>query len=83
MRLSELPCDLTLHEIADDATRIGEFRVESALVCHPGPTVGYRITDGKGRVVTYLPDHEPALGAKAFPSTPMITFGSSIAAAPA
>ena len=40
---------------------IGEFRVSSALVCHPGPTVGYRITDARGRVLAYLPDHEPAL----------------------
>jgi Beta-lactamase superfamily domain len=27
---------------------------------HPGPTIGYRIEHG-GKVVTYLPDHEPAL----------------------
>jgi len=40
------------------------------LICHPGPTVGYRITDARGRVVTYLPDHEPALGAAPFPSLP-------------
>lgn len=81
VRLSELPCSLTLHELADETTRIGEFAIESALVCHPGPTIGYRITDAKGRVVTYLPDHEPALGADPFPSTPLEwTSGGQLAA---
>ena len=70
VRLSELPCSLTLHEVPGEDMQIGEFRVEAALICHPGPTVGYRITDARGRVVTYLPDHEPALGAAPFPSLP-------------
>ena len=70
VRLSELPCALTLHEVPGEDMRIGEFHVEAALICHPGPTVGYRITDARGRVVTYLPDHEPALGAGPFPSMP-------------
>jgi phosphoribosyl 1,2-cyclic phosphodiesterase len=68
--LRELPCTLNLHEVPCGEVDIGEFRVESALVCHPGPTVGYRITDGAGKVLTYLPDHEPALGARSFPSLP-------------
>jgi len=81
VRLSELPCAMTLHEVGDGTLRIGEFTVQSALVCHPGPTVGYRITDSRGSVVTYLPDHEPALGAKPFPSTPTEwTSGGKLAA---
>ena len=68
--LRELPCTVKLHEVPRGVVDIGEFRVGSALVCHPGPTVGYRITDGSGRVLTYLPDHEPALGARPFPSLP-------------
>jgi phosphoribosyl 1,2-cyclic phosphodiesterase len=68
--LSELPCRLTLHEVGEAEVDIGEFRVCAARVCHPGPTVGYRIADALGKVVTYLPDHEPALGANAFPSLP-------------
>ncbi len=70
VRLHELPCRLTLHELPRGEFEIGEFRVASALVCHPGPTLGYRITDSEGQVLTYLPDHEPALGAKTFPSLP-------------
>ena len=70
VRLSELPCRLTLHEVSEAQVDIGEFRVAAAHVCHPGPTVGYRITDSMGKVATYLPDHEPALGPNAFPSLP-------------
>lgn len=47
---------------------VGAFEVRGAtvtadLVCHPGPTVGYRVDDGPA-VATYLPVHEPvfALG---------------------
>jgi phosphoribosyl 1,2-cyclic phosphodiesterase len=68
--LSEVPCRLTLHEVRDAEVDIGEFRVAAARVCHPGPTVGYRIADATGKVLTYLPDHEPALGPNAFPSLP-------------
>ena len=68
--LRELPCQLHLHELGQAEFDIGEFRVTSARVCHPGPTVGYRIADSRRRVVTYLPDHEPALGPRPFPSVP-------------
>jgi phosphoribosyl 1,2-cyclic phosphodiesterase len=66
--LRELPCELELHEVPADDMRIGEFRIEAALVCHPGATVGYRIADARGKVLTYLSDHEPALGDASFPS---------------
>ena len=80
VNLRELPCKLTLHEVPCAEVDIGEFRVTSALVCHPGPTVGYRISDATGRVLTYLPDHEPALGACAFPSLPRAwTSGGTLA----
>src|SRR5258706_2818819 len=78
--LRELPCAITLHEVPCGEVDIGEFRVSSALVCHPGPTVGYRIADAQGSVLTYLPDHEPALGALKFPSLPRAwTSGGSLA----
>jgi phosphoribosyl 1,2-cyclic phosphodiesterase len=78
--LRELPCGLHLHEVADAEVDIGEFRVASARVCHPGPTVGYRVRDSGNRTITYLPDHEPALGASAFPSLPRAwTSGGTLA----
>jgi phosphoribosyl 1,2-cyclic phosphodiesterase len=81
VNLSELPCKLVFHDISSRDIDIGEFRVCSALVCHPGPTVGYRITAPKGGVLTYLPDHEPALAALRFPSLPREwTSGATLAA---
>jgi len=79
--LRELPCTITLREVPCGEVELGEFRVTSALVCHPGPTVGYRIADARGSVLTYLPDHEPALGAMKFPSLPRAwTSGGALAA---
>ena len=79
--IRELPCRLHLHEVGDTEAEIGEFHVASSRVCHPGPTVGYRITDSAGKVVTYLPDHEPALGALTFPALPREwTSGGQLAA---
>ena len=39
---------------------IGGLKVAREVIIHPGPTVGYRISDGRA-TVAYLPDHEPAL----------------------
>lgn len=66
VRLRELPCRLALHDVPLGRFEIGGLQVEAALVCHPGPTVGYRITE-RALVLAYVPDHEPALGAERFP----------------
>jgi phosphoribosyl 1,2-cyclic phosphodiesterase len=47
--------------LAPHADRGNSFRIRSSLICHPGPTVGYRIESEDG-IVAYLCDHEPALG---------------------
>ena len=63
VRLRDLACNLELHDVIPlRSFSIGEVEVQTRLVCHPGPTVGYRIECG-GASTTYLPDHEPALGA--------------------
>jgi phosphoribosyl 1,2-cyclic phosphodiesterase len=81
VNLSELPCKLVFHDLATGVAEIGEFRVSSALVCHPGPTVGYRIAEAGGGVMTYLPDHEPALSHLTFPQLPRAwTSGAELAA---
>jgi len=67
VHLRDLP-RLTLHDVPAGEFAVGEFRITADRVCHPGFTVGYRITGGRG-AVTYLPDHEPALGATRFPSS--------------
>ncbi len=79
VRLTELPCRLVLHDVPrPEPAEIGSFRVASALVCHPGPTVGYRIS-ADGATLAYLPDHEPALGLRRFPLRPQWTSGFGLA----
>ena len=62
--IRDLPCKLTLHDIENSIFNIGPFTIQSAYVIHPGPTVGFRVT-GRHSVLTYIPDHEPALGKSA------------------
>jgi phosphoribosyl 1,2-cyclic phosphodiesterase len=66
VHLRDLPCNLEFHEVPGEDAPLGEFVISSALVCHPGPTVGYRIS-GPTASLAYLPDHEPALGVQRFP----------------
>jgi phosphoribosyl 1,2-cyclic phosphodiesterase len=62
VHLRDLPC-VSCHHVPCPPFNIGPFRVQTSLVCHPGPTVGYRIEADSGTVV-YLPDHEPALAVR-------------------
>jgi ribonuclease BN (tRNA processing enzyme) len=79
VRLRDLPCDLTLHDVvATGDFSLGGFEIESQLVCHPGPTVGYRIA-ADDATLCYMPDHEPALGAKIFPGEPNWLSGFELA----
>lgn len=61
--LRDMPSVAQLHEVPGGTIEIGPFAVSSSFVCHPDPTVGYRVECG-GRTLTYLPDHEPRLGVK-------------------
>jgi phosphoribosyl 1,2-cyclic phosphodiesterase len=51
---------LTLHDVQPGSFEIGCFRISSEFICHPGPTLGYRIAEN-GSSMAYMPDHEPAL----------------------
>ena len=79
MLLRDLPRMPILHEVPCLDCEIGEFRVSTSLVNHPGPTVGYRI-EGLTGVLAYLPDHEPALGVRNFPLHKDWTSGYRLAA---
>jgi phosphoribosyl 1,2-cyclic phosphodiesterase len=57
----DLPCNFHLHEISQSDFRIGRLKINSRFINHPGPTVGYRISNTHA-VFAYLPDHEPFLG---------------------
>jgi phosphoribosyl 1,2-cyclic phosphodiesterase len=76
--IRDLPCDLTIHDAPRGEFVINEFKVCADLVTHPGPTMGFRISEG-GAIVTYLPDHEPALGARKFPTGRDWTSGHDLA----
>lgn len=60
--LSEAPAGVSFDDVPREQWRVGGALVEAHTVEHPGPTVGYRIEEA-GRVLVYLPDHEPYLTA--------------------
>jgi phosphoribosyl 1,2-cyclic phosphodiesterase len=78
VQLREMASDLELHGVAGDDFEIGEFRISTMLICHPNPTVGFRIASADG-VLTYMPDHEPALGSRQFPTKAEWTSGYALA----
>jgi ribonuclease BN (tRNA processing enzyme) len=61
--LRDMPSVAQLHEVPEGIAEIGPFTVTAGFVCHPDPTVGYRVECG-GTVLAYLPDHEPWLGVR-------------------
>ncbi len=79
VHLRDLGSTMMLHEVPTKDFDVGEFRVSSALVCHPDATVGFRIS-ADGAVLAYLPDHEPALGVPRFPMSRDWTSGYGVAA---
>jgi phosphoribosyl 1,2-cyclic phosphodiesterase len=58
--LRDVPARITFHDLPGDPWRRDGITIFSDLVLHPGPTLGYRLELG-GVILTYLPDHEPAL----------------------
>jgi phosphoribosyl 1,2-cyclic phosphodiesterase len=61
VELADLPARFVFHDVGDDPWEIGGLRLVAASVSHPGATLGYRI-EADGASLTYLPDHEPAVG---------------------
>ncbi len=79
VRLRDLSRRPTLHDVVQIGTfEVGPFTIHAELVCHPGPTVGYRIEEN-GASLAYLPDHEPALGLADFPGDPDYVPGLGLA----
>ncbi|HEU5476828.1 MAG TPA: MBL fold metallo-hydrolase [Gaiellaceae bacterium] len=60
--LSEAPAEAVFEDVPRESWRVGSAVIEAQMVEHRGPTLGYRIED-EGRVIAYLPDHEPYLTA--------------------
>lgn len=78
VRTRDLLSEFHFHELASNTFEIGSFFITSQIVLHPNPTIGYRIQHEE-QVVTYLPDHEPALGVQNFPGQPEWTSGYELA----
>lgn len=78
VRLGDLPNHPVIHELDSESFFIDGVRVQSEYICHPGPTLGYRISVGDS-VLAYLPDHELQLGSCNFPHDPEWTSGYEIA----
>lgn len=74
----ELAAEIHFHELPAHLIEIDEFVIKAQLIIHPNPTIGYRI-QCSGTSVTYLPDHEPALGGKTFPYDKSWTSGYTLA----
>lgn len=78
VRMNELPMHPIIHELHNSEFSIGEIKINSAFVCHPSPTLGYRIQHEKASFA-YMPDHEIALGSCNFPNEPEWTSGYDLA----
>lgn len=78
VRLRDLPSRPHIHDVPLDRFEVDGFEITCELVAHPGPTVGYRITNGGG-TLAYVPDHEPALGVPHFPLDAEWTSGYGLA----
>ena len=74
----ELAAEFHFHELPADVMEIEEFQVNAQLIIHPNPTIGYRI-QSENAAVTYLPDHEPALGGHTFGTDNSWTSGYRLA----
>ncbi|MBC6367293.1 MBL fold metallo-hydrolase [Algoriphagus sp. AK58] len=78
VKLSELPMHPEVHELGDEEFSIGGIKILSQFLCHPGPTLGYRLTANQ-KTLAYIPDHEVMLGSSDFPHDPEWTSGFEIA----
>jgi phosphoribosyl 1,2-cyclic phosphodiesterase len=78
VRLRDVAARLELHDAPSGQFRIGGIDISAAAVIHPGPTLGYRLSDGSS-TVAYVPDHEPALGGNSVPNETAWTSGHDLA----
>ena len=76
--IRDLPAQVQFHEVTHGVFEIDVLKIYANYVCHPGPTLGYRI-EHSGKTFAYIPDHEPALGLRNFSIDPEWTSGFNIA----
>lgn len=77
VRVREL-ANVAFHDVLPGEFEIGDIRITADLITHPGATLGYRLAE-QNSTVTYMPDHEPALGHPRFPGQAEWTSGFALA----
>jgi len=60
IHLGELPAKISFRVCPEGEWEIGPARLRAAPVTHPGPTLGYRVSEG-ATSLCYIPDQELAL----------------------
>jgi phosphoribosyl 1,2-cyclic phosphodiesterase len=78
IHLEDIPADLHFHDVPEHEWELGPIVARAEKVNHPGPTVGYRLEED-GKVLTYISDHEPALGVDLTSVSPDWISGYSLA----
>ena len=58
LRFETFPARIEINEVEPGDWTVAGIRVTAARVCHPGPTLGYRLTEA-GRSLAFIPDNEP------------------------
>jgi len=77
VRVREL-ANVAFHDVLPGEFEIGDIRITADLITHPGATLGYRLAEHNS-TVTYMPDHEPAMGHPRFPGQAEWTSGFALA----
>jgi phosphoribosyl 1,2-cyclic phosphodiesterase len=78
VRLRDVAARVELHDVPSGDFRLGQLTICAQSVIHPGPTLGFRLSDGSA-TISYMPDHEPALGTNGFPDESEWTSGHDLA----
>lgn len=78
VRIRDFKADVQFHALPKRSLKIDHLSISSAYLCHPGPTLGYRINNEQS-TICYIPDHEVALGVPSFPKSPGWTSGFDLA----
>jgi ribonuclease BN (tRNA processing enzyme) len=78
VHLSEVPANVTFHDATEGTWTVGGATLRSAAIQHAGITVGYRV-EADGVSLTYLTDHEPALGMDLETAAPEWISGAALA----
>jgi phosphoribosyl 1,2-cyclic phosphodiesterase len=78
VRIRDFKCQLKFHNYPRRPFLLGPFQITAKYICHPGPTVGFKIREDK-HAMAYIPDHEPALASELFQGEPEWTSGMELA----